>query len=250
MICVLLIVTTRITTKLKEKRQNVVGVSLGPGVTHPMYGAPSSATRMFTRRQDVAPRDTRLARSAKIHLPKVRLASTQRAFSYRAAAKWNSLPEAVLHSPSIGQFRGGLKDLRRDALAREWTKSFTAYALSTCYVVSLYSCDCVNVYLYKLLKELCSHGWSLWNIHTIYIHLSRFVSSLQKISLCILRHSQIFRNIWALSSLRAVCVDGVPLFATNNCLAFLVPHLLHVINPSIVSGLSGRMENGISSSYT
>ena len=82
-------------------------------------GAPSSATRMFTRRQDVAPRDTRLARSAKIHLPKVRLASTQRAFSYRAAAKWNSLPEAVLHSPSIGQFRGGLKDLRRDALARE-----------------------------------------------------------------------------------------------------------------------------------
>ena len=38
-----------------------------------------------------------------------------------------------------------------------------------------------------------------------------------------------------LSSSRAVGVDGVPLFAIKNCFAVLAPHILHIINVSIVS---------------
>ena len=38
-----------------------------------------------------------------------------------------------------------------------------------------------------------------------------------------------------LSSARAVGVDGIPLFAIRNCFAVIAPHLLHLINVSIVT---------------
>ena len=66
---------------------------------------PSALRRLFIQtclfRQGTASRDTRLARSYQLHLPRVRLAATQRTSSYCAANSWNSLLETVLQS-SIG----------------------------------------------------------------------------------------------------------------------------------------------------
>ena len=75
--------------------------------------APGAIRRLFIRRRDTASRDTRLARSDQLDLPRVRLAATQRTFSYRAATSWNSLPGAVLQSSSIGQFKSRLRKMRR-----------------------------------------------------------------------------------------------------------------------------------------
>ena len=46
---------------------------------------PCAVRDMFPRRCDVATRDTRLTHTEQVHLPKVRLAVTQRQFKYRAA---------------------------------------------------------------------------------------------------------------------------------------------------------------------
>ena len=62
---------------------------------------PSALRRLFIQtclfRQGTASRDTRLARPYQLHLPRVRLAATQRTSSYCAANSWNSLLETVLH---------------------------------------------------------------------------------------------------------------------------------------------------------
>ena len=49
---------------------------------------PRGMRRLFTRRRDTISRDTRLARSEQLDLPRVRLA-TQRIFPHRAATYWN-----------------------------------------------------------------------------------------------------------------------------------------------------------------
>ena len=71
--------------------------------------APSAIRRLFSLRRDTASRDTRLAHSNQLDLPRARLAATQRTFSYRAATSWNSLPETVLQSSSIEQFKSKLR---------------------------------------------------------------------------------------------------------------------------------------------
>ena len=76
--------------------------------------AASAVRGLFSRRKDTAPRDTRLARSEQLELPRVRLTSTQRSFSYRAAASWNSLPPTVLQSSSLRQFQSKMGNLPRN----------------------------------------------------------------------------------------------------------------------------------------
>ena len=73
--------------------------------------APSAMRRLFSRRRDTASRDTRLARSEQLDLPRVELTATQHTFSYRAATSWNSLPVDVLQSTSIGQFKSKLRKI-------------------------------------------------------------------------------------------------------------------------------------------
>ena len=71
--------------------------------------APRAMHRLVTRRRDTVSRDTRLARSDQLELPRVRLAATQRIFSYHAATSWNLLPEDVLQSSSIEELKGRLR---------------------------------------------------------------------------------------------------------------------------------------------
>ena len=73
--------------------------------------APTAVRRLFTRRRDTSLRDTRLARSDQLALPRVKLAATQRTFSYRGATSWNALPPAVTQCSTIGQFKGKLRKL-------------------------------------------------------------------------------------------------------------------------------------------
>ena len=77
--------------------------------------APSAMRRLFTRRRDTSLRDTRLARSEQLALPRVRLAATQRTFSYRAATSWNALPSTVTQCSSNKQFKTKLREMYRGA---------------------------------------------------------------------------------------------------------------------------------------
>ena len=58
---------------------------------------------------------SRLARSEQLALPRVRLAATQRAFSYRAATSWNALPSTVTQCSSNKQFKTKLREMYRGA---------------------------------------------------------------------------------------------------------------------------------------
>lgn len=64
--------------------------------------SPASLRSLFTVRADVTERHTRGSASGvgTLHLPRVRLTTTQRHFSYRAASAWNSLPPAAVHAPT------------------------------------------------------------------------------------------------------------------------------------------------------
>ena len=75
--------------------------------------APNTMRSMFTRRRDTSLRDTRLARSEQLALPRVRLSTTQRVFSYRAATAWNTLPPTVTQSTSRGQFMVRLGEVQQ-----------------------------------------------------------------------------------------------------------------------------------------
>ena len=77
--------------------------------------APTVIRRLFSRRRDTALRETRLARSGQLALPRVRLSATQRTFSYRAATAWNALPPAIHQCVSLSQFRRKLRELQQNA---------------------------------------------------------------------------------------------------------------------------------------
>ena len=66
---------------------------------------PLSIRRMFVSRSDVSRRATRSVEAGALELQKCRLSSTQRTFSYRAAAAWNRLPPAVREQPTPTAFR-------------------------------------------------------------------------------------------------------------------------------------------------
>ena len=51
---------------------------------------PPAISDMFVRRAAVSSRDTRAVAAEKLHLPKCRLAKTQREFACRAALSWNA----------------------------------------------------------------------------------------------------------------------------------------------------------------
>ena len=61
---------------------------------------PEALRDMFTKRSDVSVRSTRAADAGDLHLPKCRLAQTQRGFRQRAARTWNSLSPTVKAAPS------------------------------------------------------------------------------------------------------------------------------------------------------
>ena len=67
--------------------------------------APAAVRSMFTRRSDVATRETRLTCTERLHLPRVRLASTQKCFAYRAASEWNNLSCEAANAPNVKTFR-------------------------------------------------------------------------------------------------------------------------------------------------
>ena len=71
--------------------------------------APAAMQSLFTRRSEVATRETRLTCTEQLHLPKVRLSATQKFFSYRAAASWNTLPREAQNAPSLRAFKTALR---------------------------------------------------------------------------------------------------------------------------------------------
>ncbi|KAF0292505.1 hypothetical protein FJT64_009516 [Amphibalanus amphitrite] len=66
---------------------------------------PLSIRCMFVSRSEVSGRVTRSVEAGALELQKCRLSSTQRTFSYRAAAAWNRLPPAVREQPTLTAFR-------------------------------------------------------------------------------------------------------------------------------------------------
>jgi len=67
--------------------------------------APAAVRSMFTRRSDVATRETRLTCTERLHLPRVRLSSTQKCFAYRAASEWNSLPCEATNASNVKKIK-------------------------------------------------------------------------------------------------------------------------------------------------
>ena len=78
-------------------------------VLHNQSGPPS-IRRMFVFRSAVSQRATRSSEAGALELQKCRLTSTQRAFSYRAAAAWNQLPPAATELPTLSAFRRSLRE--------------------------------------------------------------------------------------------------------------------------------------------
>ena len=63
--------------------------------------APSSVRELLVPRSAVSSRETRGSDGGDLHLRRCRLASSQRAFSYRGAVAWNALPQSVRGSQTI-----------------------------------------------------------------------------------------------------------------------------------------------------
>jgi len=68
--------------------------------------SPCTLRSLFTTREEVSLRSTRASANGvgSLHLPRVRLTSTQRQFPYRAAAAWNMLPQTATHAPTRRAF--------------------------------------------------------------------------------------------------------------------------------------------------
>ena len=76
--------------------------------------APTAMQGLFTRRCEVATRDTRLSSTERVHLPRVQLTATQKHFMYRAGSAWNRLPDDVLaKSGSLHAFKQAVQQRRR-----------------------------------------------------------------------------------------------------------------------------------------
>ena len=70
---------------------------------------PDSLKSMFTLRGNVSSRVTRAVSAGELELPKTRLTSTQRGFSYRAASAWNKLSPNVRNNSSRSTFANALR---------------------------------------------------------------------------------------------------------------------------------------------
>ena len=72
------------------------------------HRCPDVLRDMFTRRSNVSSRRTRATGTGDFHLPKCRLAQTQKGFRYRAVHAWNALPPSLKAAPSRRTFMAGL----------------------------------------------------------------------------------------------------------------------------------------------
>ena len=72
-------------------------------------GMPSNVRELLVPRSAVSVRETRSTDSGDLHLQRCRLSSTQKAFSYRASAAWNELPQSVRDVPTFRAFRAALR---------------------------------------------------------------------------------------------------------------------------------------------
>ena len=70
-------------------------------------GSPA-VREMFTTRNVVSSRSTRATDSGKLHLPRCKLENTKRFFRYRAAQKWNSVPNKSKSCVSLSAFKRAL----------------------------------------------------------------------------------------------------------------------------------------------
>ena len=70
--------------------------------------APSSVRELLVPRSAVSSRETRGSDGGDLHLRRCRLASSQRAFSYRGAVAWNALPQSVRGSQTIRAFKSAI----------------------------------------------------------------------------------------------------------------------------------------------
>ena len=70
-------------------------------------GSPA-VREMFTTRNVVSSRSTRATDSGKLHVPRCKLENTKRFFRYRAAQKWNSLPNKSKSCVSLLAFKRAL----------------------------------------------------------------------------------------------------------------------------------------------
>ena len=73
-------------------------------------GAPSSVRELLVPRSAVSTRDTRGSEDGDLHLQRCRLASSQKAFTYRAAVAWNGLPRAARDAPTYRAFKLAVRE--------------------------------------------------------------------------------------------------------------------------------------------
>ena len=73
--------------------------------------SPHDIRALLVPRSAVSARETRTTQRGNLQLSRHRLTSTQRTFSYRAAAAWNRLPTCVITSTSLNAFKTALRDI-------------------------------------------------------------------------------------------------------------------------------------------
>ena len=73
-------------------------------------GAPSSVRELLVPRSAVSSRGTRGSEDGDLHLQRCRLASSQKAFTYRAAVAWNGLPRAARDAPTYRAFKLAVRE--------------------------------------------------------------------------------------------------------------------------------------------
>ena len=72
--------------------------------------APAAIRALFTPRADISARTTRASSAGALEMPALRLSMSRRAFSYRAAAAWNRLPQSVTSAQTRTSFISLLED--------------------------------------------------------------------------------------------------------------------------------------------
>ena len=75
-----------------------------------MDGVPPEIRDMFTYRSAVCTRVTRETDRGSLHIRRCRLVSSQRSFSYRAAAAWNRLTPTVRTAATLRGFKAAVRD--------------------------------------------------------------------------------------------------------------------------------------------
>ena len=72
-------------------------------------GVPPNVHELLVFRSSVSVRETRGTDGGDLHLQRCRLSSTQRAFSYRASATWNALPQSVRDLQTLRTFKAAVR---------------------------------------------------------------------------------------------------------------------------------------------